>query len=184
MSIISNDFGAALGQLRNAVSQLTSTVTMLQAEIDALKKELKSKEDTFTDVNGAILRAAASGNQEQLLALNNQPLTSKQAEIIRLALQDEIIPQEFDLNSALIENMRAAAPQAKRQYEPAPVEDMPSRMQQAANHLSQQAQTFSNSRQMQADATRRFQQIQQNKQRYANNAIGSLIRRNDSLDDY
>lgn len=184
MSIISNDFGAALGQLRNAVSQLTATVTSLQDEINSLKKELKAKDDTFTDVNGAILRAAASGNQEQLLALSNQPLNPKQAEIIRIAMQDEIVPHQFDFDQRLIENMRAAAPQSSPAPVAAPVNDRSARMQQAADSLSYQARTFSASSQLQAEASRRFQQVQQAKQRRSNNAIGSLVRRNDSLDNY
>ena len=107
MSVISNDFASALGALRNAVNSLNATVISMQNEIDGLKKELKAAQsDSFENVNAAVLRAAAMGDQDQLEALKMQPLNSRQAEMVRLSLAPEPVQPEFHIDPEMLARLQ------------------------------------------------------------------------------
>lgn len=192
MSIISNDFGRALAQVRNAVSTITAEMQLMRQEIEALRKEVDlARETSVENINSTVLRAAASGNQEQLHSLQHQSLTPRQAEMVRLAMHpEENIPQSFELDPAMIARFQAASAAGQGLPAPsiprAPVNDRAQRMHELSEQLKLNASRASENIQKQRRMQDRMHIIDQQRIKRSGNAIGNVVSRLDELeiDDY
>ena len=187
MSIISADFGSALAQLRNAVSSLSTTVASLQQEVEALKREVKQQEDSTADLDAAVIRAALMGNQDQLHTLSQQPLTTRQAELVRLSTTEEIVPHQFQLDPAMLQRLRELKPSTSllsQSHQPTESQLRNQRMQQAVSKLNV-SQNLPNSVVTQIEKARQEHQMNLSaQQRTARNRMQPLVKRNDELDQY
>ena len=112
MSVVSNDFAGALRELRLIVMSLQSENQQLKNEMSNMQKQIsKINQDAVGVQNTAVLSAAASGNQVQLESLQHQPLTVKQAEIVRLSLnQQPEAPVSVSIDPQLLEAFIASKP--------------------------------------------------------------------------
>ena len=188
MSIISNDFGRALAQVRNAVSSMSAEMQSMRLEIEQLRKEVDHAYETSVDnINATVLRAAASGNQEQLQSLQHQALTPRQAEMVRLSIQPEAdIAPTFELDPVMIARFQAAANAGQGLPAPsvpqAPVNNRAQRMHELSEQLRYNAAQASEDTQIRQQMQRRIQNIEQDRTKRSRNAIGSVVSRSDVFD--
>ncbi len=187
MSIVSNDFGQALAQVRNAISSMSAEMQSMRAELDHLRREVAvAREASVDNFDTTVMRAAARGDQVQLEALSHQSLTPKQAEIIRLALQpSEELSHQVTLDPEMIARFQEARRLQKHRptvsVPQAPVNDRAQRMNELSIQLTKNAHSATQDQQMQRQVQKRMQAIANQQYKRNNNAIGT-IRRFDSLD--
>lgn len=188
MSIISNDFGRALAQMRNAVSSMSAELQAMRQELDELRRDVDhAHESTVDTLNSTVLRAAASGNQEQLHSLSHQALTPRQAEMVRLAIQsDEAVINNFDLDPEMMARYQASI----RARGNPPVVSVPrasingnaERMQQLSDQLKANAAQASQDIELQKQMQQHVQSIKAKANKQQRNALGGVTLRSTGFD--
>ena len=190
MSVISNDFAGALRELRIIVGSLQAENQQLKAELVSMQKQINNISSEAVGIqNSNVMQAAVTGNQQQLQSLLSQPLTTQQAEIVRLSLnQPAEASQGFSIDQEMLQRFIAAGGNqglSERRTGPSPLngqQEQNLRMQRIA------AQLQTNAAQHQVDRNQREQlqgatdKAAQAKRRQSNllSSISSAF----TLDDY